>query len=63
VADAICAILGRRYEGYNDDIVRQGFIDLEDIFWGPSARAAAVRHALSRLAPLDEYGAVHDAPG
>lgn len=34
VADAICAILGRRYPDFNQVLLRDGFIDIEDIFWG-----------------------------
>ena len=34
VADAICAILGRRYKDFDEVLLRDGFIDLEDIFWG-----------------------------
>lgn len=34
VADAICAILGRRYAGFDEVLLRDGFIDIEDIFWG-----------------------------
>lgn len=34
VADAICAILGRRYPDFDEVLLRAGFIDLEDAFWG-----------------------------
>ena len=34
VADAICAILGKRYAGFDEVLLRDGFIDIEDIFWG-----------------------------
>lgn len=34
VADAICAILARRYEDFDEVLLRNGFIELEDIFWG-----------------------------
>jgi hypothetical protein len=34
VADAICAVLGRRYAGFDEVLLRDGFIDIEDIFWG-----------------------------
>ena len=34
VADAICAVLGRRYADFDEIVLRQGFIDIEDIFWG-----------------------------
>lgn len=74
VADAICAILGRRYEGYNDDIVRQGFIDLEDIFWGRQPGLLPcdtpyhdLRHsmstALSMTRLVDGYEATHGGDG
>ena len=34
VADAICTILGRRYADFDQVLLRAGFIDIEDIFWG-----------------------------
>lgn len=34
VVDAICAILATRYPGFDEVVLRDGFIDLEDIFWG-----------------------------
>lgn len=34
VADAVCGILARRYAGFDEALVRQGFIDIEDAFWG-----------------------------
>jgi hypothetical protein len=34
VADAICGVLGRRYAGFDEVLLRDGFIDIEDIFWG-----------------------------
>ena len=34
VADAICAVLGRRFADFDEIVLRQGFIDIEDIFWG-----------------------------
>lgn len=34
VADAVCAILVRRYPGFDESVLRQGFIDVEDAFWG-----------------------------
>jgi len=33
-ADAVCAILAKRYSGFNEQAVRQAFIDIEDAFWG-----------------------------
>jgi len=37
VADAICAVLRRRYEGFDEVVLRDGFLDIEDIFWGRHA--------------------------
>jgi hypothetical protein len=37
VADAVCNILGRRYEDFDEVVVRDGFLDIEDIFWGRRA--------------------------
>ena len=34
VADAICGILVRRHGDFDEVILRAGFIDIEDIFWG-----------------------------
>jgi len=34
VADTICAILGRRYPGFNEAFLRKGFSDIVDAFWG-----------------------------
>lgn len=34
VADAICGVLGKRYAGFEEVVLRDGFIDIEDIFWG-----------------------------
>lgn len=34
VTDAVCAILGRRYRHFEEDVLRQGFVDIEDAFWG-----------------------------
>ena len=33
-ADAVCAILAKRYSDFNEQAVRQAFIDIEDAFWG-----------------------------
>jgi len=34
VADAVCAILAKRYGSDLDSLVRQAFVDIEDAFWG-----------------------------
>ena len=34
VADAICGFMAKRYEDFDEVVLRDGFIDLEDIFWG-----------------------------
>lgn len=34
VADAVCDILARRYESFDEGTMRQAFIDIEDAFWG-----------------------------
>lgn len=34
ITDAICDILGHRYPGFNETLVRQAFLDIEDAFWG-----------------------------
>lgn len=34
VADTVCDILGRRYQGFNEALVRQAFRDIVDAFWG-----------------------------
>lgn len=34
VADTICDILGRRYPGFSETLVRQAFRDIEAAFWG-----------------------------
>lgn len=34
VADAVCGILARRYEGFDPAPMRRGFADIEDAFWG-----------------------------
>lgn len=34
VADAVCAILSRCYAGFDATALRQGFVDIEDAFWG-----------------------------
>lgn len=70
VADAICAILGRRYRSFDEDAVRQGFIDLEDIFWGRHPEFLPcdtpyhdLRHSMSTALAMtrlvDGYEAVH----
>jgi len=34
VADAVCAILAKRYGSDLDSLVHQAFVDIEDAFWG-----------------------------
>lgn len=34
VADAVCEILAQRYSDFDPAPIRQGFIDIEDAFWG-----------------------------
>jgi len=34
VTDTVCAILGRRYPGFNETLLRQAFSDIVDAFWG-----------------------------
>lgn len=34
VADAVCAILRRRYAGFDEAAMRRAFVDIEDAFWG-----------------------------
>lgn len=34
VSDAVCAILARRYDAFDDAPIRQAFIDIVDAFWG-----------------------------
>lgn len=70
VADAICTILARRYEDFDEVILRDGFLDLEDIFWGRQAGLLPcdtpyhdLRHsmstALAMVRLVDGYEAVH----
>ena len=74
VADAICGFMGKRYEGFDEDLVRQGFIDLEDIFWGryPGLLPCDtpyhdLRHSMSTALAMarmvDGYEAVHGSDG
>lgn len=70
VADAICTILARRYADFDEVVLRDGFIDLEDIFWGryPGLLPCDtpyhdLRHSMSTALAMarmvDGYGAVH----
>ena len=74
VADAVCAILSRRCAGFDTALLRQGFTDLEDAFWGryPGLLPCDtpyhdLRHSLSTtllMARLvDGYQASHQAEG
>jgi hypothetical protein len=74
VADAICSLMASRHEGFDEDIVRQGFIDLEDIFWGryPGLLPCDtpyhdLRHSMSTALAMarmvDGYEAVHGSDG
>ena len=70
VADAICAILGRRFPGFDQVLMRDGFIDIEDIFWGRYSGYLPcdtpyhdLRHSMSTALAMarmvDGYQAVH----
>lgn len=70
VADAICTVMARRYGDFDEVLVRQGFIDLEDIFWGryPGFLVCDtpyhdLRHSMSTALTMarmvDGYEAVH----
>jgi hypothetical protein len=70
VADAICAILGKRYADFDEVLLRDGFIDLEDIFWGRTAGFLPcdtpyhdLRHSMSTALTMarlvDGYETVH----
>lgn len=72
VADAVCAILAKRYGGDVDGQVRQAFVDIEDAFWGryPGLLACDtpyhdLRHslgtALLMARMVDGYEAAHGA--
>jgi hypothetical protein len=74
VADAICTVLARRYTDFDEVIVRDGFIDLEDIFWGRypgflpcDTPYHDLRHsmstALAMMRMVDGYEAVHGGDG
>lgn len=74
VADAICTVLARRYADFDEIIVRDGFIDLEDIFWGRypgflpcDTPYHDLRHsmstALAMMRMVDGYEAVHGRDG
>lgn len=72
VADAVCAILAQRYEGFDEAPVRQGFIDIENAFWGRFTGLLAcdtpyhdLRHSMSTALLMarmvDGYEASHSA--
>ncbi len=74
VADAICGILARRHRDFDEVILRAGFVDIEDIFWGRHPGLLPcdtpyhdLRHsmstALAMARMLDGYQAVHGADG
>ena len=74
VADAICGFMGKRFENFDEDILRQGFIDLEDISWGryPGLLPCDtpyhdLRHSMSTSLAMarmvDGYEAVHGSDG
>lgn len=74
VADAICAILGRRYSDFDEVLLRDGFIDLEDIFWGRQPGFLPcdtpyhdLRHSMSTALAMtrlvDGYEAAHGGNG
>ena len=61
VADAICTVPARRYADFDEVIVRDGCIDLEDIFWGryPGFLPCDTPYHDLRHS-FDERGAGHD---
>jgi len=74
VADAICEILARRYEGFDEVVLRDGFLDIEDIFWGRQAGLLPcdtpyhdLRHSMSTALAMtrlvDGYEAAHGDAG
>lgn len=74
VADAICTFMGKRYEDFDEVILRDGFIDLEDIFWGryPGLLPCDtpyhdLRHSMSTALAMarmvDGYEAAHGSDG
>jgi len=74
VADAICGFMAKRYAGFDEGVVRQGFLDLEDIFWGryPGLLPCDtpyhdLRHSMSTALAMarmvDGYEAVHGDDG
>lgn len=74
VADAICNILERRYEDFDEVLLRDGFLDIEDIFWGRMPGLLPcdtpyhdLRHSMSTALAMarmvDGYEAVHGGDG
>jgi len=74
VADAICAILARHHPDFDEVLLRDGFIDLEDIFWGRSAGWLPcdtpyhdLRHSMSTALAMarlvDGHAVVHGGDG
>lgn len=74
VADAICTILGKRYADFDEVLVRDGFIDLEDVFWGRypgflpcDTPYHDLRHSMSTALAMtrmvDGYEKVHGGDG
>jgi hypothetical protein len=74
VADAICVVLGKRYADFDEVLLRDGFIDLEDIFWGRQPGLLPcdtpyhdLRHSMSTALAMarmvDGYESVHGANG
>ncbi|MCK9283192.1 MAG: HD domain-containing protein [Rhodocyclaceae bacterium] len=72
VADAVCEIFARRYPGFDASPIRQGFVDIEDAFWGryPGLLPCDtpyhdLRHslgtALLMARMVDGFEAAHDA--
>lgn len=74
VADAICTVLGKRYADFDEVLLRDGFIDLEEIFWGRMPGFLPcdtpyhdLRHSMSTALAMtrmvDGYEAVHGTDG
>ena len=72
VTDVVCKILGRRYPGFNETLMRQAFRDIVDAFWGryPGLLSCDtpyhdLRHALGTALLMarmvDGFEAAHDA--
>jgi hypothetical protein len=72
VADATCSILASRFTGFDEVVLRDGFIDIEDIFWGryPGYLCCDtpyhdLRHSMSTALAMarlvDGYEAIHGA--